>query len=628
MGTPPSAQKAFQPTGSDVNAFFPSTTRIHVGDSVRFLPVGFHNLDLPKKGGKPTALIAPQGAALSRRHRRGGRGLLVQRPAEPQFNARAGPGRLRQEVHLHRREGRAERPAAGPEPKPVTVKFAKTGSFTYYCDVHPGMKGIVTVKSKSKSRRPRRTRSRSRTRSASAGGGQDARPRPRCRPTRSTSASPARAASSCSPSRRPRARCPRARRVTFRMSPGTYEVHTATSGPGDPREGADRRTSARSPRLRGRAGPRSARRVPERGRRARPRQLTPTLHGNGFWNSGVLDASSATPLPRSNTVTFGAAGDVRLLLHDPPVHERHGHRPVRRAARSWPFWLNGGGGLGRRPRAGAATREFWVAAVPVTLEHRPQRARRDHGTTLDPSQTVFPTVVYRRFTPHWRTPLPNTPRGRQPGPHPRAAAARPRRRPAPRALQEPGPRATRPHSMHFHGVHYKPSSDGAYVPGFSGRDGDVMPGQTLDLQAHRRPATPSAPGPTTTTRRRWRSRSTGGMYGMLSILGRHEQAPDREFVVVFAPMGEFQTIDGRAFVGNTPVFTLEGRRPRPVGRDGDGLRAPHLPRPRPPLAHAGGIPRDTQTVGPAETLPHPLEGGGPRARGSTTATSSPTWRRA
>src|ERR1700760_3208647 len=46
----------------------------------------------------------------------------------------------------------------------------------------------------------------------------------------------------------------------------------------------------------------------------------------------------------------------------------------------------------------------------------------------------------------------------------------------------------------------------------------------------------------------------GGMWGMLSILGRHERAPDRENVVVFAPMGKFQSIDGRAFVGNTPVF--------------------------------------------------------------------------
>ena len=46
----------------------------------------------------------------------------------------------------------------------------------------------------------------------------------------------------------------------------------------------------------------------------------------------------------------------------------------------------------------------------------------------------------------------------------------------------------------------------------------------------------------------------GGMFGMLSILGRREQAPDREYVVIFSPMGKFQAIDGRAFVGNTPVF--------------------------------------------------------------------------
>ena len=36
----------------------------------------------------------------------------------------------------------------------------------------------------------------------------------------------------------------------------------------------------------------------------------------------------------------------------------------------------------------------------------------------------------------------------------------------------------RPHSMHFHGVRYKASSDGAFVPGVSGRDGNVRPGQT------------------------------------------------------------------------------------------------------------------------------------------------------
>ena len=39
-------------------------------------------------------------------------------------------------------------------------------------------------------------------------------------------------------------------------------------------------------------------------------------------------------------------------------------------------------------------------------------------------------------------------------------------------------RFKRPHSMHFHGARYPPSSDGAYVPGFSGGDADVKPGRT------------------------------------------------------------------------------------------------------------------------------------------------------
>ena len=64
----------------------------------------------------------------------------------------------------------------------------------------------------------------------------------------------------------------------------------------------------------------------------------------------------------------------------------------------------------------------------------------------------------------------------------------------------------------------------------------------------------------------------GGMFGMLSILGRHERAPDREFEVVFSPMGkDFMAIDGRAFIGNTPVFQSQGRPDGAVGRDGDGL---------------------------------------------------------
>src|SRR5205823_8078013 len=111
-----------------------------------------------------------------------------------------------------------------------------------------------------------------------------------------------------------------------------------------------------------------------------------------------------------------------------------------------------------------------------------------------------------------------------------------------------------PHSMHFHGVHYRPGSDGSYVPGFSGTGANVKPGQSF---TYRLVAEADSVGiwPYHDHSPSMEDSIAGGMYGALSIRGRFERAPDREFEVVFAPMGRFQTIDGRAFVGNTPVFT-------------------------------------------------------------------------
>ena len=80
----------------------------------------------------------------------------------------------------------------------MTVKFTKAGTFTYYCDIHPGMKG--TSRSSPRARRSRRRRptprppSRRRSRAALKAANGLRRPRPRRAP--STSAPPARAASS------------------------------------------------------------------------------------------------------------------------------------------------------------------------------------------------------------------------------------------------------------------------------------------------------------------------------------------------------------------------------------------------------------------------------------------------
>jgi FtsP/CotA-like multicopper oxidase with cupredoxin domain len=160
--------------------------------------------------------------------------------------------------------------------------------------------------------------------------------------------------------------------------------------------------------------------------------------------------------------------------------------------------------------------------------------------------------------------------------------------------------ATAPHSMHFHGVSYRPSSDGAFVPGFSGRGADVRPGRTWTyrLTAGRRSA---GFWPYHDHGRQMDTAIAGGMYGGLSILGRRQRAPDREFVVVFAPMNGFMSIDGRAFVGNTPVF--HARVGDVVQWDvmamGSDFHTFHVHGHR--WATPEG-PRDTRTAGPAESF--------------------------
>jgi FtsP/CotA-like multicopper oxidase with cupredoxin domain len=215
---------------------------------------------------------------------------------------------------------------------------------------------------------------------------------------------------------------------------------------------------------------------------------------------------------------------------------------------------------------------------------------------------VFPTVVYRRYSRGWRKPMRNDSArdGNQnliPGPLIRARV---------------GDRIVihfknmdrlykRPHSMHFHGVHYKPSSDGAYLPGFSGRDADVKPGRSYTYRL-RAGSDSMGVWPYHDHSPSMHDSIDGGMYGMLSILGAGEPAPDRELQVVFAPMGDFQTISGRAFVGNTPVF--KSRVGELVQWDVMAMGSEHHTfhvhghRWREP----DGTPRDTQNVGPAESF--------------------------
>ncbi len=252
--------------------------------------------------------------------------------------------------------------------------------------------------------------------------------------------------------------------------------------------------------------------------------------------------------------------------------------------------------------APAAVKHYWVAAVPVTWNVVPTQHDAIMDMMYPPSDTIFPTVVYKRYTKNWKRQLPNQPQGdgnqdQMPGPLLRARVGDRLRI----HFKNMDTTFKRPHSMHFHGVHYRPSSDGAYLPGFSGRDANVKPGRTYTYKLNAGKDSIGAwpyhdHGP------EMEASIDGGMWGMLSIRGRHEKVPDREFVVVFAPMLSFQTIDGRAFVGNTPVFrsrvgdTVQwdvmamGSEHHTFHVHGHRWKAPD------------GSDRDTQTVGPAESF--------------------------
>jgi FtsP/CotA-like multicopper oxidase with cupredoxin domain len=195
----------------------------------------------------------------------------------------------------------------------------------------------------------------------------------------------------------------------------------------------------------------------------------------------------------------------------------------------------------RRP-----VREYWIAAMPVHWNVVPNEHDAINHVTFKKEETTFDTIVYKAFTPHFGRALSDRYAG-IPGPtiHARVGDEI--------LVHFRNLDTDNPHSMHFHGVHYAVGSDGAFVPGFSGPGANVKPGDSF---TYRLVAGPDSVGvwPYHDHSPSMMESIAGGMYGALSILGKRERPPDREFVVFLESQLGFMTINGRAFVGNTPVF--------------------------------------------------------------------------
>ncbi len=317
MGTPPSVGKKLQNLGSDADAFFPRTTTIHAGDRVKFAPVGFHSVQFPKKGAKPLALVSP-GTPVSGANDAAGAPFWFN--GQPQLGF--APALLKSGFGKSFSYTGAKNVSSGlplsNRPKAMTVRFPKAGSFTYYCNVHAGMKGKVRVLGASRSV-PSAAADKATVKRQIAAALKAAKPLPATKaPANSVVVGPQGKGGVAYFGFAPaKLTVPVGTAVTFQMAPGSYEDHTVSFGPANFKDERDTTTylnklaaSFNSPAF----DPAATYPSDPPGTVA---TLTPALHGNGFWNAGVMDQSSATPLPPSGKVTFGQAGtyDYYCLIH-------------------------------------------------------------------------------------------------------------------------------------------------------------------------------------------------------------------------------------------------------------------------------------------------------------------------
>jgi plastocyanin len=308
----------FRQAQADANAFFRRTVTIRRGDRVRWRINGFHNIMFPARGDDPPGLVAADPARpVTGVNDAAGRPFWFNGQPSLIFNPLVA---FRQGNQAY--NGRSLRASGLPldedAPPVYTLRFPRRGTFNYYCDVHAGMKGTVRVVG-----RGARVPTKARDRNAAAremaarldaaeelttgegtedlqntvqAGNDDA------KGTAVFKFFPAEASVRAGDT------------VTLQMPRRTTEVHTFTFGPsngenlyvdqiaevfitpienptGPPTIGLD---------------PRAA--YPSDNPAAAQPAITAALHGNGFFNTGILDGDAATPPPSSVQVRFGAPG--------------------------------------------------------------------------------------------------------------------------------------------------------------------------------------------------------------------------------------------------------------------------------------------------------------------------------
>jgi plastocyanin len=316
------AGKSLGKLTAEFNDFVPHTSRINVGDSLRFVPAGFHNAELPAKGAKPSALLTPTGTKVSGSKDAAGIPFWFNGQDNIGFNTTLLRGGFGKKLTYDGSKTVNSGLPLGGKPKPMTVTFPKAGSYTFFCDVHPGMKGVVKVLAKGKPIPSAKAHKK-------AAGAQLA----KALTTAKTLANTPVPDGEVSVGVRGKNGVelfdflPKQRTVavgsvlTFRIPNGLVDTHTASTGPGDPEKEPKSYLGEIAASFEGGSviDPRGVYSSELPG--YTPQTLTPKTHGNGFWSTGAMDAVGASRLPQSGSVTFAAAGTYQFwcLIH-PNMH--------------------------------------------------------------------------------------------------------------------------------------------------------------------------------------------------------------------------------------------------------------------------------------------------------------------
>jgi plastocyanin len=299
----------------DFNGFFPASTEIHVGDSVKWSINGFHSVTFLAKGqALPPLIITSAANPISGQLDAGGKPFWFNgQPSliiNPQAAAPAGTKTYKGGTFLS-----SGLPSQGP-PKPFVVKFAKAGTFTFHCVVHPGMSGVVRVL-------PKRKHVPSVKKDLKAAAAQlkagivKARVLAKVKPAAATVLAGNDAGSVAWLRFFPSNMTVKAgTSVEFKIA-SKREVHTITFGPAAYTESIEKTFTA--PIMSATPGPPTIGVNPLGGYPSDPPPLPPftgSNHGNGFEGSGVL--SMGGPGPSSVKITFAKPGvyDFECVIHE------------------------------------------------------------------------------------------------------------------------------------------------------------------------------------------------------------------------------------------------------------------------------------------------------------------------